>query len=370
MAFACSLLPAAIYVYRHPSNNWDMLPYMAILLRMDGLDGRELHQQTYDAARQNIPGADFNNLVASGHREKFAKDSTLFDRILPFYLVKPLYTGFSYACYKLGATLPFSTLLPSIAAYLLTGILFFYWLQLYLKKWMAFGISLLVMYASFVIAVARIASPDFLSAFLLMAGIFCMSEKKHAALIFSCFLLAVLARLDNIITSSILVTFLLYAGRVSGRHYLLMLSGFVTAYLATTIRLQAFGWDVLYYTNFMHYLHQEPGFAEGTSLNAYLALVYSRIVSAVVHYHLSIFLLVAFMTAAMSRMMRRSLSFDQLLVIVLVLTMTVRFVLWPDLSDRFYIGFYLVFLVVFLKTIVTFLQAYAATHAPVIKMNL
>ena len=67
--FAC-LLPIAIFAYKHPSYNWDMLAYMALVVEIENGDINEVHKITYDNARQNIPVKEYDKLIAGDLRKE------------------------------------------------------------------------------------------------------------------------------------------------------------------------------------------------------------------------------------------------------------------------------------------------------------
>src|ERR1700721_855926 len=120
--FLC-LLPIGVLSVKKPAYNWDMLAYMALVIRMEHRDINQIHAMTYDNAKQNIPPEAYLLLTGntSSYRKRMAENAIDFYGNLPFYTVKPLYTGLTYLFYKMGFSLTFSTVLPSISAYFLIG---------------------------------------------------------------------------------------------------------------------------------------------------------------------------------------------------------------------------------------------------------
>ena len=51
--FIAALLPASFYAIKHPSYNWDMLGYMALVLKIEQKDFRQVHQVVYTSAKEN-----------------------------------------------------------------------------------------------------------------------------------------------------------------------------------------------------------------------------------------------------------------------------------------------------------------------------
>src|SRR4051812_6427835 len=119
--------------YKKPSYNWDMLPYMAVILSYDGQ--QNVHESVYNTARQELPAEAFRLLTDSSqaHRRETAQHVEEFNLQMPFYIVKPLYTGLSYLFYKSGFSLTRSTVIPSILAFLCVGLLMLVWCTKYIS---------------------------------------------------------------------------------------------------------------------------------------------------------------------------------------------------------------------------------------------
>src|ERR1700722_1366719 len=158
------LLVAAFYSFKKPEYNWDMLPYMALVLKADNADIKTVHDLIYQKAKQNLPSLTYQNLAgANDYRKKMSEDALAFNNQLPFYVVKPLYVWVVYMFYKSGFSLTASTILPSIFAFLLCGILLYYWLKKYIGEVYASGMSLFVMLSPPILSTARLSTPDLLS---------------------------------------------------------------------------------------------------------------------------------------------------------------------------------------------------------------
>ena len=50
-----SLIPACIFAFKKPQYNWDMLPYMASVIKIDHSNIDAIHTITYQSAKENIP---------------------------------------------------------------------------------------------------------------------------------------------------------------------------------------------------------------------------------------------------------------------------------------------------------------------------
>src|SRR5580692_5995221 len=84
--FLC-LIPIGVFSVKKPAYNWDMLAYMALVIRMEQRDINQIHSMTYDNAKQNIPSEAYVMLTgnASSYRRRMAENATDFYGDLPFY---------------------------------------------------------------------------------------------------------------------------------------------------------------------------------------------------------------------------------------------------------------------------------------------
>ena len=349
------ILLISLFAFRKPYYNWDMLAYMAIVIKMDHhKDVNQIHSITYDLARKNIPPTEYGYLVTSPYREKMATSPDDFYAQLSFYAVKPLYIGMIYLFYKIGFSLPISTLLPSILSYFLIGLLLFHWLQKCTKPFFAFIAGLLIMFSPFMVSIARRSTPDSLSSFLLFAAFYFIIEKPSISWMFLFFILSIFARLDNIVTCFIISSFLFFNSKwqkqITIWQYMIILLFFVICYFSITfIIVRPFGWNILYYPTFIQYYNLSHQFHTVSPLKAYFALSYSQAITAIVFHNFTLFAFLALLITSPFSTLFRNLKFEQLFSLLLIFIILVRFILYPDLADRFYISFYLSILVLLVK---------------------
>jgi hypothetical protein len=259
--------------------------------------------------------------------------------------VKPLYTGLVYLGYKARIPLIQATLVPSFITYLLIGLLLFYWLSIYLRPSITFLISLLIMISSPMIEVAKLATPDCLSAFLLLSAFYFVLEKPSLLLAALLMALSIFARLDNIIAC--LITFgIVYFSKkwdqkISFKNFSLIISLFIGCYLLIGLIAYRYGWSIFYYNDFAGHLHQSYGSNEDFSLKSYLRLMYEHVLSGINRSYLTVFLVLLFFNFMEPKQVKK-LSFDKLFLLFILVILLIRLILYPDVSDRFYIPFYLV----------------------------
>jgi hypothetical protein len=344
----------AVFAYKHPHYNWDMLAYMALVIQEDNSDIKQIHEMTYKAAEDGIPAIDYEHLVGGEHRRNLSTDPAAFFKTLPFYAVKPMYIKMVSFFHNAGFSLPISTVLPSIFFYLLIGLLLFYWLLKYLKIIWAFAVGISIMLSSFMVFMPRLSSPDCMSAFLLLSAFYFIIQKPSVKWMFLFLLLSVFARLDNIIPCFFILSFLFFTRQwqkeIKPKYYLLMLFIIAACYFGiTTITMKSFGWNILYYPTYARYMNLSHSFEASFSLKNYIALVLSQISTAIVFYNFIFFMFFLSLLLYFPSVSHRNFTLDQSFSVLLLFIILFRFILYPDLSDRFNIAYYLCFLIIFIK---------------------
>lgn len=354
IVYCYCLFLIGLFAYRHPHYNWDMLGYMALVIQEDHSDINQIHEITYKSAEENLPPINYEHLVGEERRNSLSKNPTAFYKMLPFYAVKPMYIKMVSLFHKAGFSLPISTVLPSITFYMMIGLLFFFWLLKYLKIVWAFAASLFIMLSSFMVFMPRLSSPDCLSAFLLLSAFYFIIEKPSLKWMFFFLLLSMFARLDNIVPCFFILSFLFFTGKwqvkIKLKYYLLMLIIFTACYFGiTAVTMKPFGWNVFYYPTYALHMNLSHSLQPSFSFKEYVALVFSHITTAIVFYNFLFFMFFLLLIMYSPSIKYKNLTLDQTFALLLVLIILFRFVIYPDLSDRFNIAYYLCFLIIFVK---------------------
>jgi hypothetical protein len=354
LAFLCCLLPVAYFTYKHPSYNFDMLGYMALVVRMDKTHNiNEVHSITYESAKEGIPPEEYYKLTNTpSFRQKFATDPLQFEKLLPIYIVKPAYIGLSYLFYKMGFSLPKATVMPSILAYLILGMFLLYWFRKYLNGFMAFFAAFLIMYSIFTAAIAGFSTPDCLSALFFFLAVYFILEKPNISFMFLFFLLSVFTRVDNVIPCFFIISFLTFSKKwksINLRQYLLMSALLGISYVCIILPVTQFGWSIFYYSHYARQIDFSRDFNQSVSFSSYLGLIQTKLVTALVSSQFIFFLFLGVLLTGNPFKSPRKLTLDQSFLLVLAAVAILRFLLLPDLSDRFYFSFYLVIIILLVR---------------------
>jgi hypothetical protein len=331
LAYVVFIGLVAFYAFRRPSYNWDMLPYMAVVL------GPASHDSVYSLARTHLSPETYALLSDGGlpYRREMAANAASFAQQMPYYSVKPLYTGLVYVCYHLGVPLIGATVLPSLLGYIGIGILLLVWTRKYLPGAELF--CALVMVTAPMWEMARTSSPDGLSAFLMLGGLYFILEKGPMLAAFALFLLAVFARIDNVLPAVALL-----ALTVPLKRFAWMGACLGLAYLAVAASGLPYGWSILYYPTFAKSLNLDYAYHASFHFSDYAALVKSHLMTGLFYSYLFLFLALGCLVSP---------GFDRRLALTLLGVIVVRFALQPIIADRLYIPYYLCVLVLLVRRV-------------------
>ena len=348
------LLPAAFYTYKHPAYNFDMIGYIALVIKMDQkVSVEEIHKTTYSQLLESLPAGEYERLTETPlYRKKFETNYSELEKILPNYIVKPLYLWACWLFYKCGISLITSTVLPSIISFLFLGLFLFHWFSKYLNPVVGLTGATLIMYSTFVTSIARLSTPDLLSSVFLLGGFYFILEKRSALWMFIFFLLAVLSRADNVILSFFIILFLTFSKKwkaINLRQFFIMSACFAVTYLLIVLPVRQFGWSIFFYSEYVKHIDYSRDFDQPISLLAHLSLIYSKLVTAFVSTHFTFFAFLGLLVLFNRKFSLKTLSFDQSFLLILCSVGLFKFLLLPDLSDRFYIGFYLVIIILLIR---------------------
>src|SRR6185295_12273462 len=112
-----------------------------------------------------------------------------------------------YAIHKTGIEWVNATLIPSLFSLLAIGLLLFFFAKKYLKEWMAFSVSTVIMLSPPIFQTARLATPDLFAALVLFVAFILILERKKlfAGLILMIF--CIFIRIDLILLCLIMIVF-------------------------------------------------------------------------------------------------------------------------------------------------------------------
>lgn len=341
-----------IFFYSKPHFNWDTLAYIGCVLELNGDNLEELHNKTYQSLELISERQKLFLTTSSKYKTEMAKSTEGFVQQLPFYRVKPLYVLACYLSYKLGMPLIESMLIPSILSFFFTGIILYYWLKRYLNILVAWSITLLFMFSPSVILLSRITTPDGMSTCILFLGIYLLLEKQNFWLFSILSFFAILTRPDNIIFITLITLVAIISQPIKNfniKHYLPFVIA-LGAYCYIKFFINGYPWYTLYHHTFVEKIAYPLKFKSNFSFGIYIQELKNGILSLQYSFtYLPVFLLLMIISI---RNEVYNIKSQLLLVFIAVfVAIIIRFLLFPDFSDRFFIIYYLIGIILLVKSL-------------------
>jgi len=325
------------YNYR-PACNWDMLPYMAIVLERSEPDINKVHQQVYSLVKEaeqkgEIASGTFGELTGRTHYKAACyADAEQFGNELTYYRAKPLYTTLVWLLYLAGVPLILSTLIPSLIAGLGTLIILYVWMANYSSRYIAIVPVAFIAMLNIFTSLQNSSSPDMLSTFFLLVSFYLLDTNKSKWLIACMLALAVLTRIDNFIPAGVAGYILLSAGRknvwkAAGIALLISVVAVLLIPLMTGNTLTWFTKFKFLESHVQYYFHVRNVFREIAANSSYWFWM-----------AIGLFLLI----------LRRKENMT--LMTIVTASVVIRLVLFPSLQERFFAVYEFTLIVILLKT--------------------
>lgn len=277
LAYGLVLVWALAQAWRAPLANWDVLPYTALALRLNGTPDDMLRAQSLESIRDAFPSHYSGFLDGSSYVHTVATEDSAFLAQLPFYSVKPLYVAGVWAVGQMLGNFASASVAVAAFGFLLMGIA-----AAYLRPasvpwppWLAALVALLLAPPPLTLLAAA-STPDSLATALFLGGVaifsrnpefdgpFTMRLAGHTLL-----LAAVATRPDAVLPAT---AFAVFAGLISGRRGEFMLLTLAAAglWLMSGIWGGHYAWQVLIVHTLIGPMPHPETMAEGLSIVGYL----------------------------------------------------------------------------------------------------
>lgn len=196
---------------QNPEHNWDMLPAMALALEWEEKDPVELHRRTYALAQSELPPAVFAQLTAAGVRATRAQDPAAFHEHLAFYRARVLYSIAVRFLHEQGLALSAATWWIPLGCYVLLALLVLAWAVSHLPPGLAALFALGIAHTPALLNQASTSSADGLATLFVALGAWALIERRLFFVAAPLFTLAIGARPDTVILIGFLAVALFLA---------------------------------------------------------------------------------------------------------------------------------------------------------------
>lgn len=343
----------SLLLSKKPLYNWDMLPYIAAAISMTTENIDSIHVQTYLTAKKETSEKTYEDLVTgSTYRETLSNNSEFFYQQLPLYTIKPLYVFSIYLLhYKMGFLLTTATYIPSIVSYFVIGLIVFFWIAYYLSFLWSLFLSVLILLFPPLLEVTRLSTPDALSTAVIFSALYFLVQKKSFNTCSILLLISIFVRLDNIIFTMILATFLKYFPKpmfkVGMINYLSVIICSIFIYLFIVWNVEIYTWQLA----FVPQQVSPASFKGPISIGDYAAGLLRGVNSLQYSYFSSfIFILVLVRISSSIYMTIGEDTWFQL-TLVIITSIVIKFFMFPTFENRFLLSFYLFSMVYFIAAL-------------------
>lgn len=342
-----------------PLYNWDIVAYVGVVLSFDTQDVYALHESTYEVLRDNIPSPFYERLLQGSYGQAVYQDAAVFSEQLNFYSIKPLYICLIYLLSKLGFSIVTSITLVSTVSSVITTWLFLRWMSHYSNPHLAVLLTFFLGLQARLFDLSRIATPDALSTLIMSLALFALLERKNIKLVCILLFLAIMARVNNVIFATLLLSYLTLAFRLRGANAHARLTGLaltlcMVAYFGIGYIALSYSWWTLFYHSFVEHLTQPSVFEVSFSLSTYFNVIQQKVLAvlsagATVPTVLPVFVFITGLAAFFSVHKQKVNALGLLLqpkfmlCVLILLNYGAYTILFPGVEqwDRFFTSFYM-----------------------------
>lgn len=338
IVFFISLCLGIVYAGLYPRYSWDMIPYMACVIQKTTPDPEACHAATYQLLRQELGDEKYDEFSYNEYTLAMESDHEAFSENLPYYTIRIVYINMVNFFYQLGLPLSFSSLLPSLISVFLIILTLFFVLSKELKSSLvAAAISILILFLPPIIRMARLSTPDSLSALFLLLITVAYLYRSNWFLIFLLMAISVMTRTDNVIWCSILLLLeALYSSEKKSKG-LMLLFMFVLAsiYLIINHLYSNGGWEILFYSTFIERQNFPLSQTPSLTIGNYIWTMFTR-TPEYLPWILLIFIGLYYLKIKNLKVLLKSRGSK--IVLACILSFFSKFVLFPSFDSRFYFG--------------------------------
>lgn len=290
LALIVHLVFMTVFVSNNPGYNWDFLAYIGLSVPAEHRDPETMHETAYGLMQERLNEEQFSLLVAAPESARdLYENPDHFASHLEMFKIKPLYILLVRTATALGVNPIDALLWMSLLPGLLICVLAFHWLRGHMSAGSSVAIVVLFSICSRLLDVSRVAFPDALSALMLLAGIWCLLQRKWITAGSIIWVLSIWVRTTNILyVAPVMLLFCwndycrlprpVLANLLGSTRFLCCATGLVLSiisYFWINIRYD-YSWWLLFYHSFIELQSDISEFNEPFSFDLYFAEVIFR----------------------------------------------------------------------------------------------
>jgi|GEM_PF-705203 len=330
-----------------PHHNWDMIMYIAAAKSYEESDVASLHTFTYSTLQHSVSDEEYKSMVQGEYRQAIHLDQSAFKEQLPFYQIRPLYTGLIYLLYKAGIDIAFATHIVSGFAVFAGLILLYLMSASILGHPFAYAVPFFTLIFG-AVDIGRYSTPDGVAFLAVMLSAYLFVKDRIVLLIV---FLPIMVGIRTDLIFYVIPLLLVVALSKSEYRKLATISVFVSVlfYFAIGVLSNNPGWSTIFYFTLVQILTHPLSEPPVLVVNHYLNAVFRGLKSIPGDSSFVLYCLISlyYLGALGSRVKTTSLihtlrSPATSLSIVSLFFVLSHFVLFPVTWSRFFVGPYLI----------------------------
>ena len=359
---------------KNPSNNWDMIAYAGSVKSFETDDKKEIHDFAYSELKKYVDAETFQELTASSaYRETLYKDPESFWQVLPWYQIRPVYTGMMYALNKAGINIYFASYLISAVAVFIGLWIFYLAFRPHIAAAFWFALPFFVVLNG-TTQIAHFSSPDGL-AFLWTSILSYFFIRRHKLFLWL-LPLSIFVRTDMIFLVALFLAYLFWSYTKERRKSIkiqkkfqfriiktlrgrVVAAGFASLlfYLVINVIYGNYGWATVFHLMFVERINYPADTVVHIEFMQYIKIVIQNLPSMLQNNAFDLFVgIFILMMALLLNLSGVRKSFVNLmrqridaLMVISFFFVVIHFLIFPQDESRFFIGQYLIGLLVFLS---------------------
>ena len=244
--FSLAMLAYALY---NPSYNWDMVAYVGSVKSFETSDKIAIHNYAYTELEQYVDSDTFNELTNnSTYRQILYSDPESFQQVLPWYQIRPIYTGLMYIMSRAGINIYLASHLISAVA-IVAGIWIFYLtFRHYIAGTFWFSVPFFIVLNG-TVEDARLSTPDGLA--FLWISLLTYLFVRRSNLLYWLLPIAIIIRTGLIFLVALFLIYLVCYDKTHRVKSLIVLVTSLITYLVINKLAGNYGWATVFYLVFI-----------------------------------------------------------------------------------------------------------------------
>ena len=245
-----------------------MIGYIAAAKSFEESNIESIHSFTYNELRNSVSSNEFTELVDGNYRQTMYTDPSAFKEQLPFYKIRPVYSGLVFLLYKAGVNTIFATHIISGVAVAIAIAILYFMADSFLAKPFIYVLPLLAIIFG-IFDLARFSTPDGLAfLFVILSAYLYLVKRFTPLLILLPFMIGV--RTDLILYTTPLLIYILAIDGNNRWKVLLSLLASAVIYIGIGRHYENTGWSTVFSFSLINRITHPISMPSSLTLDQYL----------------------------------------------------------------------------------------------------